>query len=66
MKAHAMANATSMARRMRKSISPQEGPPEVACEFRESFGTSWGAPDGESVGGCIHPSVRRRNRWNTP
>jgi hypothetical protein len=66
MKAHAMATAASMASAMRSSISPHEGPRGVACESAESSGGLGRAPEVESVGKCIHFSVRRRTKVGSP
>jgi hypothetical protein len=58
MKAHAMATATSMARKIRKTISPHEGPRGVACESREFLDEFADASGGGPLGGTIGSSVR--------
>jgi hypothetical protein len=59
MKAQAMAAATSMARKMRKTIRPHEGPRGVACGSGEFWGVLAGEFGVEPLGGTISSSVRR-------
>jgi hypothetical protein len=65
MKAQAMAMATSMASRMKKSISPHEGPRGVAWGSDEFPGCPerplefWPEVEGIHLSVCREPSVQR-------